>query len=551
MRFAWRIRRLSVMLALAWTTGARAQSLRDQLRAALERGLADERVPVNLAGLPKPTGSLWSRTRAFYAQRDYWPAWTQTDGADARIRDLLARLELAADQGLDSSEYPIRSVRALTTGHARTMDPDSLARLDIIATIGFLHYGTDLAIGRVFPPAADTMWGSAARDVDVVARLAGALDSDRVGSTLEELPPPQGEAARLRGALARYRDIAAQGGWPELPAGPLLALGAGGPRVELLRRRLQVTGDLALGGVSELFDTVLEAAVRHAQARHGLDTSGTVERATLAALNVPVAARIRQLETNLERWRWVPRDLGRRYVMVNTAGFTLAFVDSGRTVLSSRVVAGRVDRPTPIVSGLLTDVTFNPRWNIPRSIAVHEILPAARHDAAYLAREGIHVLSDTTADAVELDATTIPWGSVADSTFGYRLWQAPGPRNPLGRIRFTILNRFGVALHDTPASQLFGPLARAFSHGCVRVADAEQLAVHVLRGLPGWTADSVRAAVSLSHDRRVPVPEPLAVHFAYWTGWVTDDGTVEFRPDVYGWDAKLAKALRRARLRAP
>ena len=269
--------------------------------------------------------------------------------------------------------------------------------------------------------------------------------------------------------------------------------------------------------------------------------------ATRAALNVPAQDRIRQLELNLERWRWMPRDLGPRYLMVNSAGFTIEVADSDRVELAGRVVAGRVDWPTPIVSTRLTDVTFSPRWNIPRSIAIQEVLPMARRDPDYLAREGIHVMSDTTDFGVELDSGTVAWDTIPDSSFALRLWQEAGPRNPLGRIRFTIPNRFGVALHDTRDPQLFGALARAFSHGCVRVADAERLAIYVLRDIPGWTPDWIRAAARSPAEWRVAVPDSIPAYLVYWTAWVERDGTVEFRPDLYGWDVELADAVERGR----
>jgi murein L,D-transpeptidase YcbB/YkuD len=313
----------------------------------------------------------------------------------------------------------------------------------------------------------------------------------------------------------------------------------------LLRQRLEVTGDLAPGDRSEVFDSALEAGVRRAQTRHGLHADGIAGRRTLAALNVPVAARIRQLVVNLERWRWAPRDLGGRYISVNSAGFSLDAFDSARTVLTSRIVGGRVDWPTPIFSGQHTEVTFNPRWTIPPSIAVQEILPEVRRDRGFLYREGIHV-SDTADQAVELDRALIPWDSIADSAFACRLWQEPGPRNPLGHVRFGIRNRFGVALHDTPYPQGFSALARALSHGCVRVEAAELLAAFVLRGLADWSADSVRAAVAQGSERFVTIPDPIPVVLGYWTAWIGSDGTVEFRPDVYGWDAELARALERA-----
>ncbi len=473
------------------------------------------------------------------------PLVWSTGGADTRVRDLLDRLERAETQALDSADYGISRLWALW---AQRDNPDTLAQFDLLATAVALQYMSDLTSGRVTPALVDTMWTTAPRHIALLDELATALDSDRVGAILDHLAPPQEGAVRLRTALAQYRSIAARGGWPELPAGPPLRVGAVDPRVPLVRRRLEITGDLALGGAGLGFDSTLAAAVRRVQARHGLAPDGVVGPATLEALNVPVLERIRQIELNLERWRWLPGDLGGRYLMINSAGFTFELVDSGRVSFSGRIVAGRVDWPTPILSTRLTEVTFSPRWNIPRSIAIQEVLPIVRRDPDYLLRDGIHVMSDTTEQAVELDLGTISWDTVPDSSFALRLWQEPGPRNPLGRIRFTIPNRFGVALHDTREPQLFGALARAFSHGCVRVADAERLAIYILRDVPGWTPDWIRAAAMLPAEWRVAAPDSIPTYLDYWTAWVGSDGAVEFRADLYGWDAELADVLsRRAR----
>jgi murein L,D-transpeptidase YcbB/YkuD len=532
----------AIALGLPASAGAQVPGAGDPVRATIAGWVAQERPPAALTGLAKPNAFQWSLTRRFYAQRDFAAAW-RSDGTGAEVGSLVGRLGRAAEQGLDSADYPVAQIRALA---ASPSDPDSLALLDLAATVAFFRYAADLSLGRVVPAAIDTMWAAADRPLDLAARLAEALDLGRVDAALGELAPPQREAALLRAALARYRAIAALGGWTAVPGMEPLSLGATGPRVGLLRRRLEITGDLAPGDGwgAEIFDSALDAGVRLAQARHGLTADGVAGPATLAALNVPVTARIRQLELNLERWRWAPRDEGERYLSVNSADYSLEVVDSERSVLTSRIVAGRADWPTPIVAGVLTEVTFNPRWSIPRSITVKEILPILQRDPDYLLREGIHV-TDTTEEATELDPALIAWDSVTAGSFPYRLWQEPGPRNPLGRIRFGIRNRFGVALHDTPYPQTFGVSTRAFSHGCVRVEAAESLAVYVLRGLPGWSADSVCAILGQESERYLAVADPIPVLIGYWTAWMGSDGEVQFRPDVYRWDAELDTALRR------
>jgi murein L,D-transpeptidase YcbB/YkuD len=474
----------------------------------------------------------------FYAGRSYQPAWIK-DGDGRRIATLLDRLDALEEQGVEPAAGRIRSMAA---GPA---SPERTALRDVAATMAWLRTGMALSVGRVPPAAVDTLWAPASSQLDLVNRLRVALDSDRIATAFDSLGPPQDEAIRLQQALTRYRAIAVSGGWPLLPRGPALALSATGQRVAVLRRRLETTGELTPGGSDSVFDLAVDSAVRRAQSRHGLIVDGLVGAATQAALNVPVRARVLQLEMNLERWRWLPRSLGARYVGVNSAGFTLKVVDTGAVAFRTRVVAGREDWPTPIVRGVLTDVTLHPAWNIPHEIAVREILPAIRRDTLFLAREGIHVLSDTTAVAVELDGRAIVWDSVTADAFPYRLWQQSGPRNPLGRLRFGFANHFGIALHDTPNPELFEAMSRAFSHGCVRVADAEGFADLVLRDLPEWSAESLRAALADTVERHLVLPDPIPVYVDYWTAWVDDDGTVEFRPDVYGWDAKLAAALRR------
>lgn len=517
-----------VLLAFPWTSGM-AQALPDSMSLAIQRLTMPSSPTASLRRFGD--GTVWKLTRLFYDGRDYRPAWNANHG---RLAMLLDRLSGLADLGLTPPTAGIEEMRRLNG-----------AVLDVAATMSWLRTGMALWAGQISPGAVDTAWAPASSPLDLVQRLQVALDSDRIATAFDSLGPPQDAAIRLQQALIRYRTIAASGGWPLLPRGPELALNSVGTRVAVLRRRLERTGDLASGGSDTVFDLALDSAVRRAQASHGLGVDGVVGTATRAALNVPVAARLLQLEMNLERWRWLPRSLGARYVMVNSAGFTLELVDTGAAVFRTRIVSGRVDWPTPIVSGMLTDVTLHPRWIIPLDIAVGEILPAIRRDSLFLDREGIHVLSDTTASAVELDGSAIPWDHVSADSFPYRLWQQPGPRNPLGRLRFGFANRYGIALHDTPSPELFVAMSRAFSHGCVRVADAEGFATLVLRDQPAWNPESLRAALADTLERRLSLPGSIPVYVDYWTAWVAVDGTVEFRPDVYGWDAKLAAALRR------
>lgn len=541
MIFAWRLLGLPCAVVQVLAGDSRTQDS-SVARVDLTRWLTRSWPPITLAQPARVNDSLWRLSRRFYADRAQLPAWRLDEGR-GRLDDLLDRLQRAQQQGLDSADYGLGRLRSLA---ARGDHSESQGLLDLLATATWLHYASDLVYGRVIPRAVDSLWTASPRTVDLLSALAAALDSNRVGATLDDLAPPQRSAVHLRAALAWYRAIAARGGWPQIPNGLPLQLGVEGPDVAVLRQRLEITGDLAPGGPGTLFDSTLDVAVRRAQQRHGLEPDGIVGGATRRALNVPVQDRIRQLELSLERWRWLPRDLGPRYLMVNSAGFSLELVDSGRVVLQSRIVAGRVTWPTPIFSSRITEITFNPRWNIPRSIAVLEILPKLRRDPEHLTGTGIH-LERVDAPGTELVCSEVQWDSVTAAGFEYRLWQEPGPENPLGRIRFTIPGPFGVALHSTQAPSLFLLLVRASSHGCVRVEEAERLAAYLLRDRPGWTEDSLRAATDTLLERYVPVPDPLPVYVTYRTAWMSD-GLVSFRPDLYRWDAELAAALRRRAL---
>ncbi len=375
--------------------------------------------------------------------------------------------------------------------------------------------------------------------------LQSALDSTGVRPALSGLLPPDPGYFLLRAALLRYRAMAAGDTCPLLPDGPKMERGDRGERVRALRDRLVALGQLPKGleGERDTFDEGLEAAVKQFQQRHGLDVDGVVGRATLAELNVRQAARVRQIEVNLERWRWLPQELGPRHIVINIADFSLTAVESAQAVLSMKVVVGRPYRRTPVFSEFMTYMVLNPSWEVPPTIAAEDVLPGLRKDPEYLAKQDMRLLEGWGADEREVDAKAIEWSQVTRRTLRYRFRQPPGPGNPLGKIKFMFPNKFHIYLHDTPSRQLFGKAERSFSSGCIRVEGAVDLAEYVLRGDRRWTRQRLTAALAGGVERTVPLPEPIPVHLLYWTAWVDDDGIVEFRKDVYGRDKLLDTAL--------
>ena len=355
-------------------------------------------------------------------------------------------------------------------------------------------------------------------------------------ATTSEALPARGELCvlpALEKALAQYRQLAAQGGWPQVPPGPSLKEGDQNERIPLLRKRLAASSDLAAQAAQEdLFDPTLKEAVQRFQARHGLTADGVVGAKTLAALNVPVSRRIRQLAASLELCRPLPQQLEPRHILVNIADFTLKVFEDGKPVLAMPVIVGKTYRQTPVFNGRIFTLVLNPTWEVPHSIAIKDLLPKIQKNPGYLAKLHLRVFKGWK-PATEINPATVAWANISPAHFPYRLRQDPGEDNALGRVKFLFPNPYDVYLHDTPARELFKKDARTFSSGCIRIAKPLDLAVYLLKGTRLGSMDTLTAALARGITQRIAIPSPIAVHIVYMTAWVDPDGTVQFRPDIY------------------
>jgi len=484
---------------------------------------------------------------SFYRGRNYQPAWSQ-GGRLMQADTLIRAVEEAYGDGLTPDYYHLGLIRSLVDGAEKNLsDPVYLADLDILLTDAFLTLGCHLSGGCVNPVTIDPEWFTRRRDVDVSSVLEQALKKKQIREALMRLRPEQGSYASLRQYLARYRELSSKGEWPRVSAGAALKKDVTSYRVVELRKRLASSGDLEINEAKRgnLFDEKLEQSVISFQERHGLKADGIVGPVTLNAVNVPLKRRIRQMELNMERLRWVLGNMEQRSIVVNIADFKLHVIESGRSIFSMKVVVGKPYQRTPVFTAKMTYLVINPSWNIPDSIARKEILEKVKNDPDYLGEQDIKVLRGRGSHEEEIDPETIDWSEITPDTLIYRFRQEPGPLNPLGRIKFMFPNQFDVYLHDTPSKRLFSENVRTFSHGCTRIEKPIELGEYVLRDAPGWTREKLLDLIEEGTEQKVLIPRPLNVHFLYLTAWVDQEGTLQFRNDIYGRDKQLDEALRK------
>jgi murein L,D-transpeptidase YcbB/YkuD len=440
---------------------------------------------------------------SFYGSRADRPIWVDPSGLNPLGNILRGRLRQVA-----ATVAPeIAAMLQADDARQRRVDATSLAERELILSAAFLRVAIDS-----LEPEASASGSQALRDV------ANAADPR---SALARHLPVDPAFWRLRAAIAAYRALAEQGGWPRVPEGPKLALGDQDSRVEAIAKRLSVSGDLAAdAAIGDRFDDVLDQAVRRFQRRHGLAEDGVVGKATLAALNTPIETRLQTLSINLARLLDPPRDWGPRYIAVNLAAASYRLVDEGAPVFEEVAIVGRRNWPTPRFDGLMTMLEFNPYWIVPPRIARLELWPKIHQDPGYLARHDMHLVNG-------------------------QIRQDPGPKNPLGVVKFLFPNSYDVYMHDTNSPSLFGRVDRHLSHGCIRIPNARDLAVYLLQADPTWTADRVAEAIASGRNLRVDLPRPIVIHLIYDTAWVDPDGTVEFRDDIYKQDAVATMAAER------
>jgi murein L,D-transpeptidase YcbB/YkuD len=405
----------------------------------------------------------------------------------------------------------LRNAGELGEAPGQGLDDDGLQ-----ATL--LRYAATELGQRIHPAAVERFWALQPERRDPALEFAEARRSGKLATWLKSLAPPFSGYRALQAAARRYREIIARGGWAVLAPGPSLKEGARGPQVDALRVRLSIEGYASRPAAeADRFDAPLREALAAFQSHHGLAADGSLGPQTRAALNVPAEARLLQIEANLERWRWLPRDLPADRLEIDIAGAEGRLFRAGQAELSMKVVVGDRKHRTPMFRSALEAVVLNPPWNVPTSIAQAELLPKEAREPGYLARN----------DFVWIEG---------------RLQQAPGPKSALGVVKFDLPSPFGVYLHDTPSKSAFQRPMRALSHGCMRLEKPLELAA-LLLAPQGGTPDSIARVVESKRTVRLPLKTRTPLFVMYWTAVADPAGEIDFRSDIYGWDTKLSAAL--------
>jgi len=526
----------------------------DQVAAAIRAGVTSGRVALlDRSGLARQRGEL----ERLY-QEDWAPLWVDQAGRPSpAATDAIAAMRTALEDGLDTLDYSSgrldSAASALAANPARA--PAEVGRFDLALSAAFLRYMGDLHSGRLDPRKIGFNLDVPVDRHDMPALVRTALADGTLAQLVLTQRPPLVVYSRVKEALARYR-LLADSATDSVPAvSASVKPGDAWPGVAPLERRLRFLGDLTTPVQSDStadagtrYDSVLVAAVKRFQDRHGLEPDGIIGKGTVAALNVPIRRRVEQLALTLERLRWIPDLEGERFIVVNIPTFHLWAWDSlnveGAPSIDMNVIVGRntLNTQTPVFVEQMRYVIFRPYWNVPPGILRSETLPELRKDApAYLAKNDMEIVQGQGDDASPVAPT--PENLALLSRGQLRVRQRPGPRNSLGLVKFMFPNDENVYLHSTPAQELFSRTKRDFSHGCVRVERPVDLGAWVLRDVAGWDRERIVAAMEKGKPTRVNLPRPLPVILFYTTAIAGLDGRPQFFEDVYGHDAKLEKAL--------
>lgn len=525
-------------------------ALNAQLRNAVRQELNPSRTTAGYMRDGEPLRSS-NHLLAFYRQHNYQPLWFRNLSPLKQVEIFEHTIAQIESHGLrpDYFHYSVieETLKRLDHRSNETTEStvDLAARLDVLLTDAYMAYVSHMTGIGLSDEIQQAYWQrNPHSENEYFTLLDQGLHNRHFERFLTDLPPQDDNYRQLQNGLQRYRTIALAGGWPTVPPGQRLELGVQDPRVALLRERLAKSGDLAANNGQTRFDGELDRAVHRFQQRHGLESDGIVMRQTLAALNVPAASRVRQIAVNLERRRWLPQTKPSRLVRVNVPAYQLELFEKNNKQVTMKVIVGQKkdDWQTPQINSAISHMILNPLWNVPPGIFAKEMLQDIKDDPDYLQKQNMIVVRIRNGQG-EVDPKTIDWNQVDPDNPDIRIIQKSGDHNALGKIKFIFPNPHAIYLHDTTAKYLFSRSNRTFSHGCIRVEKAMELAKYLLAETPEWPDKRFQASLATESNYRVTLDHPVDLQIVYWTAWPGDNGEIQFRPDIYGYDEQLAAAL--------
>ncbi|MGI8402439.1 MAG: L,D-transpeptidase family protein [Gemmatimonadaceae bacterium] len=487
-----------------------------EIEASIQKKLAGPK-------LPMIDDDQWGHTKTLYKIYGNNPLWLTSDGLHKTRTKAVTNAILAANaDGMRLSDYPIGALAEAIGALKQTKTPtaEQLATADVLLTASYTSLGEDLLTGQIDPRTVAQAWHVDPEEEKIDSALVRNLRYEQLDRALATMRPTDEDYAALSDQLQKYRVLVAKGGWQKVPASGNVKPGAtANPAVlTAVRNRLAAEGIIAAGGANKAsYDHDFAAAVALFQERHAINVDSALGTETLAAMNVPADYRLGEIAANMERYRWLPRTFGQRYIFVNVPAFRLEAFDSGKKTLEMKVIVGQEyeDKATPVFADSMETVVFRPYWNVTPDIAAKEIFPKGPD---YLARENMETYQENGQTRVR---------------------QRPGPKNALGYVKFLFPNDFNIYLHDTPNHELFNKDVRAFSHGCIRVEKPDELAQWVL----GWPADKVQQEMQNPPDNKsVKVPQKIPVYITYFTTYM-NSGQLYFGNDLYERDDKLVQSV--------
>jgi len=476
---------------------------------------------------------------AFYRERNYQPLWTaEGERARAQRAALLDALSGASVHGLPEGRYGVAQLKAQMAAVRTTRD---LARVEVALSLAFVTYAKDVQTGLLTPSKVDDEIKRKVPLHDRKGYLSEFAESTPQ-SYLRALPPVTAEYRALMKEKLHFERLIAQGGWGPAVTGSKIEPGDQGPAVVALRNRLVAMGYLDLSA-TRTYDRAMEDAVRRFQLAHGLETDGVAGGGTLSEINKPASERLKSIIVAMERERWLNHERGDRHVLVNQTDFTAKIVDHGRVTFKTRSVVGKNvhDRRSPEFSDEMEHMIINPSWHIPRSIIVKEYLPKLRNNPG---AAGHLIITDSRGRRV--NRAEADFSQYSSKSFPFDMRQPPSSRNALGLVKFMFPNRYNIYLHDTPQKHLFKREVRAFSHGCIRLAEPFEFAYALLAVQSDDPRGLFQSILKSGRETKVELEQHVPVHIIYRTAFTDELGRAEFRRDVYGRDAKIWNALQQA-----